>query len=1318
MKPSVVTCFLLLLVFGLGSGAHAPLPGPTWEVASSRLHRRMRLHGAAQFRSWTRWSKPDGTPFSPHLPGRGPRNSRESTPYMTSFWYSHHEMYATEPFTPDWVDEWSAHVYGDAQPDPDATIGYSAMAFTEAGYLLPQQNRLSAVGGGQERCGLRAFPFVSVPNVLLILLGQMVAICKALCAVCPSLGIVCVLALLVSVTGDSEHTAATAATVASPPPSETISDPSLGSFLGFARGLSRPQGLTLVAFSLIIVGWGAAFMHMIPGSAVPRIPPAWSPDMAHRYPFRHWAQDVLTWSIAAEGDPSRKAALLTMSLKGTAYEFCRTIPPMTLIHGGAINGHHVDPLTYIMHALAERFADLGEELRLTSITDLFNFSRQGNERIDELITRFDLIRQRSFDLGQLTMSITGLAYILLRACEVNDSELLQLLLPLQGRFPNDEQEFQVLKTQLRRMGHIVEHSPGNIAAALRGRNSQPQYLATDPSVSTAEHHAAYMAHGAAEQSSSAAASWGYGGDEFSGSGLQFEVQQQSAFLADLESDGATDTDTASSTGHTEVPSATPEGWTDEASLQEHLFWSYSRAKATWRKYMGRPTRAVRRFTRRYIGRQSGKGKGKNKSWGKGRRPNVAAFLASLDDEEVAMMFPGFKGRKGKGRGKRSNGKGKGRARNPLGKDGQRMRCFRCGSENHLSRECHLPRTDGHQHQVSTAGAAPNPNFYASAGVADEIPAQGPLADFVFMAVPSDQAAGDTDSSWSFATDNDAWATYLRSRGAFHPPGSNAQSSQAQAGAQASANTAGSMPHPPHMGYSGLGPNPCARGPGPQVPPGMQAGAQVSSQACAGSMPHSPHMGCSGLGPNPCACGSGPQMPPGTQAGAQAGAHASPPQVPLPPVATQVIWTQSPPTLPTWAQMPLFSFLQPTHHEAPAHVPLVGGLHGSGEPGLSSLEGPATHAIDGLAATTVLTTRRWLGEAIEGEPGMGIVSRLEGAQQGQIETFRQAQQVVQTRRSQQRNRHRRVIQVPDTWDHHDYDALDDSCALCREEYLERDSVVRLVCRHLYHTACWTEYLMHPQARMSCPVCRGSARVIARFSYRADYETPGPSQPTSEHPSRAASEESRATDVGARTPTRRPETYEMNTPPPAAAADEEPGESPYNFEAFHASRIFPWWPSVPECEGSQAMVLHSTSHQDYQCILIDPGAYTNLAGLRWVRQLAHKCSSLGLPVTQRQLNAPLSIAGVGQGTQQCTWSVKLPIGVHAIKDGEECNSRCHFEAPVVGGTGAGLPALLGLRSLRAKNAILVLSEQDEDLKLLIPGPGGWEYERVQVLSSIHS
>ena len=93
------------------------------------------------------------------------------------------------------------------------------------------------------------------------------------------------------------------------------------------------------------------------------------------------------------------------------------------------------------------------------------------------------------------MSVTGLAYILLKACEVSDTQLIQLLAPLQGRFPNDDQEFQILKTQLRRMGHILEHSPGNIAAALRGRNAQPQYLATKGDASNVDAQSAYVAYG-------------------------------------------------------------------------------------------------------------------------------------------------------------------------------------------------------------------------------------------------------------------------------------------------------------------------------------------------------------------------------------------------------------------------------------------------------------------------------------------------------------------------------------------------------------------------------------------------------------------------------------------------------------------------------------------------------------------------------------------------------------------------------------------------------------------------------------------------------
>jgi hypothetical protein len=61
-----------------------------------------------------------------------------------------------------------------------------------------------------------------------------------------------------------------------------------------------------------------------------------------------------------------------------------------------------------------------------------------------------------------------------------------------------------------------------------------------------------------------------------------------------------------------------------------------------------------------------------------------------------------------------------------------------------------------------------------------------------------------------------------------------------------------------------------------------------------------------------------------------------------------------------------------------------------------------------------------------------------------------------------------------------------------------------------------------------------------------------------------------------------------------------------------------------------------------------------------------------------------------------------------DGTETVARHSFEAPIVGDSGANLPALLGLKSLREKGAILVLSPRDEDLKLILPAEGGADIE----------
>ena len=417
-------------------------------------------------------------------------------------------------------------------------------------------------------------------------------------------------------------------------------------------------GLGLILTLVVVVGY---LCLMMPGTNGQRLPPAWDPSRQSQYPFRQWTQDLLVWSIATDMDASRKAALVGMQLRGSAQELFRTIPPAALINGGFVNGAQVDPLTFLLHALSERFAALGDEVRLGAITDLLCFGRRSSyETVDDLLARFDILRQRAFDQGQLTMSITGLVWLLLRAVGVDDTQLIQLLQPFQGRVPQTEAELQALRVQLRRMGHVLEHAPGNIASSLRDNNARGQR--------------AFLLNPEAEPpEGQRPEQWpepsGYG---WAGAAMPADEHDND------DSEAGTDTDTASSSGMP-YPEPLPEG---EEDVTEQLFWAYQHAKSQWRRHMQKPTRAVRRFTRRYI-RTKGKGKGRGRGFpGKGR-PNVGAFLAALEEHEVEQVFKGFR----KGSGKRSSGKGKGRKENPIGKDGKRMRCFKCGSEQHLSRAC-------------------------------------------------------------------------------------------------------------------------------------------------------------------------------------------------------------------------------------------------------------------------------------------------------------------------------------------------------------------------------------------------------------------------------------------------------------------------------------------------------------------------------------------------------------------------------------------------------------------------------------------------------
>eukprot|EP00438_Fugacium_kawagutii_P025194 Skav218080 [mRNA] locus=scaffold3382:13254:23272:- [translate_table: standard] len=446
----------------------------------------------------------------------------------------------------------------------------------------------------------------------------------------------------------------------------------------------RPSLIIASIIGVIIIL--AATCHMFQGQTnALRTPPAWGPEQEMQYPFRQWSRDIMLWSIATELEPARKAASVLLVLKGAAKELGRQIPPQAVVEGGVINGVQVDPLTYFMHALQERFGNLGEEVRMQAITELMGFARRGHEPIDALLVRFDSIRARAAEQGGAVVSVQGITWILLRAIGISDHQLIQLLAPYGGLFPATEAELTQLKMSLRRMGHILERTPGNLREGLRPSQGNPSnaFLAHDGHWESAHDPARHDHHEYPEwsQYQTYAAAQAPHGEVYA---TQFD-------------DEDIDTDSNTSSG---AVSSIPEDAYDPTRTAQDLFWAYRHAKHKWRKYMQKPTRAVRRYVKRFD-RRKGKGKGKGKS-------HQSAFAAG----------------KGKGKkGKNTISKGKGRRANPRGPDGQVMRCYECGSTEHLAGAC--PR----RNQPSTSSNPGSTTFFTRSSV-DQAPLLGPLAGII------------------------------------------------------------------------------------------------------------------------------------------------------------------------------------------------------------------------------------------------------------------------------------------------------------------------------------------------------------------------------------------------------------------------------------------------------------------------------------------------------------------------------------------------------------------------------------------------------------
>ena len=243
----------------------------------------------------------------------------------------------------------------------------------------------------------------------------------------------------------------------------------------------------------------------------------------------------------------------------------------------------------------------------------------------------------------------------------------------------------------------------------------------------------------------------------------------------------------------------------------------------------------------------------------------------------------------------------------------------------------------------------------------------------------------------------------------------------------------------------------------------------------------------------------------------------------------------------------------------------------------------------------------------------------------------------------------------------------TCSICLSDLLEGDPTVRLNCHHLFHLDCWEESVR--RGNTVCPNCRGPGVTLRSFNFLGPRNVDPP-------------------------PLGEPEQDDISDTPPAVEEDRD--DSPtLTVYAQRREDLDDWarqsslsWSgaqterSVEPTGVSTATYLNRTELADGRlAVLIDPGSWGNLAGQEWVRQAAKLGTKHGLSSTQNKRAKPLNVSGVGTGEQQCTYDCNVPI---ALQTTDRRKILGNFNTPTL--EGSNLPALLGLKSLKEKRAII--------------------------------
>ena len=1150
----------------------------------------------------------------------------------------------------------------------------------------------------------------------------------------------------------------------------------------------------IMATSLIVFT-SMAFCHMVGagrgggGDTNHRVPPRWGPERETSYSFKTYVTDLMLWSMLTDLAPHQQVAAIILRLEGAARELARTLTPQEITQGGMINGVMVDPVSYIVYGLHARFAQLGEESRLVAMTEMLSFARGPRESINEVLTRYEIVRQRARTEGQFVMSTEGCALQLLRACGVNTTQLMQLLQPFGTNLPRNEQELSAMANAMRRMGHILENSPGNIASSLHGNRHGRSHLLTDVFVSmdsdqaNAYHNsegwdrqegqqeiwrnltpapevnwgyqdptaAAYPSY----QPANTAWEVGYQGEESAGSGGFTTSSLENSYLGNTEDfldpgyETGTDSDTSSDSGHEEIDMTDLQGY-DDGEASAHAYWQYRHAKRKWRRVTNKPTRKFRRLTRKF-GRRKGKGKGFRSGFrpGKGSGKGKGIFLA--EEREAALAY--LKG-KGKGKRKGSSGKGTGRRKNPMGRDGQIMRCRICGSDEHFAARC--PQANS----GSSSSAGPQMNHFVLQDSPD-----GPLSGLLQNASNEHLALEYSESSsLNFLalrtpevpedplTTQDPWQNTGSTSGNSHF-GPSRPRRQVQNERRSGLHAPGEIPSAGAQQPTWI---PGAPASSTAVPAANHGGSVFMQQA---------HVSGGFTTATP------PPAPPRGQTVVNSG------EVNLTDIQLQHMLTSH----------QLAGDLRVQHREhlrgrraAPetssplASLPSVFQQLASGGPGPMVMGTAVPIPGTGVNAWTMDSPPRASDQqTILAEAGFRTNAGLPNPEPAappppvpDWPTLRESAEIAAA--AAQAEVVNAFVPADPAEELHPpapatpviFDGDNRSCTVCIQDFEHGQRVVRLRCRHVFHGDCWMAvHLAHNARAMprnslratevgptECPNCRGVGEIIALWDYIDPEHVTQPGAVNRLVGDGLDQLRGRPSEQGTPTPTRQNSESQWGTP--------ESNSSRQGPLRTHRSRSA----SVRRPNSLQDyLVLPSTyldandwSTQDAAPItgssgssggftsadpdstetyhsgtrlpdgrpvlLIDPGSVGNLGGDRWAQECAQVAISHGRAPSQARRPRTVSVMGVGNGNQTCAHNCTLPIGLTRASGGSLNGT---FTTPVV--ANSDLPGLMGLHTMRRNRCVLDMVNLQlhmcgpEDIKLSLPT--GTETFRLEIAPSGH-